>query len=213
MPVLSGYGAGGYGEGGYGIGVSGPVQSLDISYYLNLLTSEYQQSTKWLAWLQGPLQILDDASRCISTLDAAFDLDVAIGVQLDYLGIAIGQSRTVGFQPSAGVSPVLNDDTYRILLKSRVAQNQWDGKVGSLQGTWQQLFPGGRIIIDDTQDMAATIILSGAFTSIIQDLIVNGYIVPRPEGVEYNYTFPTLPIFGLDQNTAFVAGVDLGHIT
>lgn len=213
MPVLSGYGAGGYGEGGYGIGDSGPIQSLSITYYQNLLTSEYQLSTKWLAWLGGVLQILDDASRCISTLDSAFDLDVAVGVQLDTLGVLIGQSRTVGFQPSGGVNPVLDDTTYRLLLKARVAQNQWDGTVGSLQGTWQQLFPGGRIIIDDTQDMAATIILSGAFTSITQDLILNGYIVPRPEGVLYNYTFPTLPIFGVDQDTAFVAGVDLGHLT
>jgi len=60
--------------------------------------------------------------------------------------------------------------------------------------------------------MTCDIVLTGSFTSIIQDLIVNGYIVPRPEGVLYNYIFGDLPIFGTDESTAFIAGVDLGHL-
>jgi hypothetical protein len=59
--------------------------------------------------------------------------------------------------------------------------------------------------------MTATVIVSGSFTSIILDLITNGYIVPRPEGVLYNYVISTLPIFGADLNNAYVAGADLGH--
>jgi len=53
-------------------------------------------------------------------------------------------------------------------------------------------------------------LLSGSFTSIIQDLVTNGYIVPRPEGVEYTYAFPKLPAFGFDLNNAYVAGFDVG---
>jgi hypothetical protein len=75
------------------------------------------------------------------------------------------------------------------------------------------LFPSGTLLISDFQDMTADIILTGSFSSIVIDLIENGYIVPRPQGVLYRYIFPILPVFGCDLSTAFVAGVDLGHIT
>jgi Protein of unknown function (DUF2612) len=186
------------------------AHSLPISYYLSLLTSQYQQSTNFLGWLSIPLRRLDDASVCLDGFDAAFNLDQAVATELDTLGRIVGQPRTVGFQPSNGVSPVLDDDTYRLLLRARIAQNQWDGRIDSLQAIWQTLFPGGRINIIDGQNMTVSIILSGVFTSITQDLITNGYIVPRPQGVLYNYSFSTLPIFGFDQDSAFIAGFDKG---
>jgi len=203
------YGYGAYGLGRYG---SEPIVSLPIGYYTKLITSQYQLSTNFMSWLLAGLRKLDDVTECLATFESAFNIVNAKGVQLDILGQIIGTPRTVGFQPSNGVSPILDDATYRILLQARIAQNQWDGRIGSLQGIWQTLFPGGRIIIEDAQNMTATIILSGSFSSIIQDLITNGYIVPRPEGVLYNFSFAQLPIFGTDLNNAFIAGVDTGHI-
>jgi len=135
----------------------------------------------------------------------------ALGPQLDLLGSTVGAKRTVGFQPSNSVSPVLDDATYRIYIKAKIAQNQWDGTLPSLYPIWATLFPSGRIIIIDNQNMTATITLIGAFTSITKDLISNGYIVPRPEGVLYNYVFGTLPFFGFGSSPGFIAGFDTGH--
>jgi hypothetical protein len=59
--------------------------------------------------------------------------------------------------------------------------------------------------------MSVSFFLAGGFTSLIKDLISNGFIIPRPEGVLYDYTFATQPIFGFDLNTAFIAGFDTGH--
>ncbi len=200
-----GYGEGGYGEGGYG-GSGGPA-----AYYLSLLTSEYQNSTNFLNWLGFVLQIVSDLQQLFCSMDAAFDLDNAIGVQLDVLGQLIGVNRVLGFQPSGGVSPVLDDSTYRLLLKAKILQNQWNGQASSLYQVWGYLFPGGSIIIQDNQNMTATIFLTGAFNSIIQDMIVNDYIVPRPETVQYTFILSTLPVFGFDRNDAYVAGFDTGH--
>jgi hypothetical protein len=58
--------------------------------------------------------------------------------------------------------------------------------------------------------MSATIVLSGAFTNIAQDLINNDLIVPRPEGVLYNYTFGSLPVFGFGPVTSVIAGFGVG---
>lgn len=199
-----GAGSGGLGSGGYG----GP----NLQYYLSLLTSEWQATTKFLEWTATLLTPLVDLQSAALAMYAFFDIDSAIGAQLDALGTLVGAGRLMPFQPSDGVSPILDDPTYRILLKAKIAQNQFDGQIDSLYAIWGQLFPGGRIIFIDNMNMTATVILAASFTSIIQDLITNGLIVPRPQGVQYTYTFATLPIFGVDLDSTFVAGVDLGHI-
>lgn len=180
--------------------------------YVALITSQYKNSTKFLSWLKIVLQVVCDVRACINSMVPAFDVDLAIGNQLDTLGQIVGVGRIVNFQPSNGVSPVLDDPTYRILLKATIAQNQWNGQIGSLYAIWNNLFPGGIILFQDNQNMTATITLAGAFSSIIQDLIIQGLIVPRPETVLYQYFFTTLPVFGFDLDNAFVAGFDNGHL-
>jgi uncharacterized protein DUF2612 len=208
MATSAGYGFGRYGYNLYG---GPPITNLPVGYYLSLITSEYQSSPNYLAWLLQNLYKLNDVTQVLAGFIIAFDLDYAVGVQLDTVGQYIGASRTVGFQPSNNVSPVLDDATYRLLLKAKIASNYWSGTIDGLQGVWQQLFPGGQIVIIDNQNMTATITLSGTFSSIVVDLINNGYIVPRPEGVLYDYSFAELPIFGVDLGNAYIAGVDRGH--
>lgn len=301
------YGFSGYGFGGYG---NEPIETLPIGYYQQLLTSEYRLSPKLNALLYVLLKKFDDVSQCLVQMDTAFDLDAAVGAQLDVLGQIVNVSRIVNFQPTPtpqisidiadiqivtysprtpsqwvgitvtatadvptvetgtlltfngitdytaldgvtlawtgipanepdqivlnwvgnpgttypntpdtgtlsspalNVSPVLDDDTYRLLIKARIGWNQWDGTIDGLYPIWDNLFPSGKIIIADAQNMTAEIIMSGSFTSIIKDLITHGYIVPRPEGVLYTYTFATLPIFGFDLDNSFIAGFDTGH--
>jgi hypothetical protein len=164
-------------------------------------------------WLTINLQLVENTLNCLQQFGPAFDIDAAVGPQLDVLGAIVGQGRTVAFQPSGGVSPTLDDPTYRLLLKSRIAQNHWSGKIDSLIAIWKALFPGGTLIVNDTQNMSVGLLVAGAFTSIIQDLISNGYILPRPQGVQYTYSFATLPILGFDRSDSYVAGEDTGHYT
>jgi hypothetical protein len=205
---MSYYGAGGYGQVGYG---GSPIEVLPIGYYLGLLASQYANSPKLNKMLYVLLKKFDDVSQCLVQMQTAFDLDTAVGVQLDRLGESAGASRTVPFQPSNSVSPVLDDATYRIYIKAKIGQNKWDGTIDSLYTLWQRLFPGGKITIADQQNMTAEIFLAGSFTSILQDLITYGMIIPRPEGVLYDYVFTHLPAFGFDLNNAYVAGFDTGR--
>jgi len=182
-------------------------------FYTEWPTSQYQGATNFKQWLTVTLNVLDDLIQSLASFPSGFDLDSATGPRLDTLGAIIGQSRTVTFQPSNGVSPVLDDATYRLLLKARIAQNQWDGRMDSLQSIWQTLFPGGRLTIQDSQNMTATVIVSGVLTSIVEDLIVQGLIVPRPAGVLFNFSFGQLPLLGTDQQNSYIAGLDLGHFS
>lgn len=207
MPL---YGQSGYGSGKYGVADTGPIYSLSIYYYLNLLTSEYRLAPNLNAWVYDLISPLNDTTNMLSQMTGAFDLGSAEGEQLDILGQIVGVNRTVGFQPSNSVSPILDDATYTLLIQATIANNQWDGTEESLYPIWQQIFPGGTIAIIDNQNMTCTIVLTGTFTSIVQDLIVNGYIVPRPEGVEYTYEFGNLPIFGFGPDTEYIAGWGTG---
>jgi len=207
----------GFGEGRFGEQYFGAPPLLGVSsilqYYLSLVTSEYQTSPNMLAWLQANLQLFIDNLMCVESFTSAFDLDRAVGPQLDILGAIIGEPRTVGFQPLNDVSPILDDPTYRFLLKCHVFWNHWDGQLESILLFWKRTFPGGTLIFTDHQDMSVTVYIAGAFTSIVQDLISHGYILPRPQGVLYNYVFPTLPLLGFDRKDEYVAGPDLGHFT
>jgi hypothetical protein len=220
MSINPGYGTSGYGFSGYG---NQPVQALPIGYYQNLLTSQYANSSKLQAFLYLLLKKFDDVSQCLVQMDTAFDLDGAIGAQLDMLGQIAGVSRTLPFQPSFDVSPVLNDATYRLLIMAKIGQNQWDGTQGALYAIWHNLFPTVTIAVADNQNMTATLFIGGLPSSILIDMIVgfaangatsgtvkNGLIIPRPEGVLYEFELGGLPAFGFDLDNSYVAGFDVG---
>lgn len=190
--------------------MSSPISALNYGYYLSLLTSEYRLAPNMNAWLSANLLIAQDITNCLAGMSGNFDIDYAVGAQLDVIGIIVGVNRRVNFQPSGSVSPILDDATYRLLLKATIANNQWDGTIGSLYPIWSALFPGGHITIIDNQDMSATIVMTGTFSSIIQDLITHEYIVPKPEAVGYSYVFGSLPFFGFDREDAFIASFGVG---
>jgi len=110
------------------------------------------------------------------------------------------------------LSPVLSDSDYLTLIQAKIAQNQWDGEIDSLYALWEKLFPNGGLVYIDNQDMTADIVLVGQFGIIAEQMIVNGLIIPRPQAVQYTYSFPSdLPLFGFDQENATIAGFDVGN--
>lgn len=193
--------------------MSSPTYCPPLSYYVGLFTSQYRTGNpkSIQGWFAVCMQPIADINTCVAGLNEDFDIDSAVGVQLDAVGLILGQSRIMPFQPSMSVSPILDDDTYRVLLYAKRGINTWNGKIQSLYPLWRILFPTGSIIFIDNQNMTATVILSGAFSSIETDLITNGLIVPRPEGVLYTYDISSnLPLFGADLDNAFIAGADVG---
>jgi hypothetical protein len=94
------------------------------------------------------------------------------------------------FQPSGGASPTLDDDTYRFVLKAKIAQNQWDGTIPQLYEIWNNVFPLVPIRIKDNQDMSFDVLfVSPSFTNLEKELITNGYIIPKPQSVLVSYSF------------------------
>jgi hypothetical protein len=197
-----------WGKSSWGTFIFGSGWQIDD--YLNLITSQYQNSLKFLAWLRVVLQKLNDATALLATMATYFDLDLAIGSQLDVLGQYLNQSRILSFIPAGQATNVLGDSDYRFLLKATVIKNNWNGKVPSYAAAWAMMMPDGQIFIDDNQDMTMTVYVAGNFSAVKQSLIENGLVVPKPAGVLLNYYFGVYPVFGYDLANSYVAGYDVG---
>ena len=123
-----------------------------------------------------------------------------------------GSGLTVTITASGTYSSTLDDADYRILIQAKIAQNQWDGSIAEIYALWNSLYPSSAITFIDNQNMTCTIILStGSLSSLQLQMIENGLILPRPQGVLYTYTTALEPIFGADLSNAVIAGADLGH--
>jgi hypothetical protein len=167
----------------------------DIQRYLNLITSEHQNKPKFTAWLTAALSKIDDGAILANELNTHFDIDDAIGNQLDILGDIVGVKRTLSFQPTDGTSPILDDDTYRLVIQAKILRNRWDGTIPQMYELWNSIFPGTRLGIQDNQDMSADITIS-LFSRLQKDLTTNGYIIPKPQAVKLN----VILLVGLSSN-------------
>lgn len=183
---------------------------MDNIYYLDLIPSQYRLQPKFMKWLETGIQKLQDSNSTAREIISSFDLDTASGVQLDIIGKLIGRSRQLDFQPRADISSILDDGNYRLLLKSRIVWNQWKGTLPELYGAWQEIFPNGNLLILDNQDMSMDVIVSGDFSALEKDLIYNGLVVPKPEGVRINYIIiaqnADIPIFSYGYDNEFLGG-------
>lgn len=212
----------------------------DVTPYTGLITSEHADKPNFSAVVAAVCQGHADNIALLQSLPQAFDIDSAIGVQLDAVGQWVGVSRYVasplsgvyfaldtpgvGFdqgiwwapgEPTSGVT-ALPDDIYRLLLKARIIANQWDGTIPGAYAAWNALFAGQglQILIQDNGDMTMTLALTGATNNpTFRALFSGGYLDLRPAGVEIDgYLYPSAdaPIFGFDVENSSIAGFDVG---
>lgn len=159
-----------------------------LDAYKGLITSQHRGKPKYMATVESFLQYCEDIYATAVYLDDEFDLDLAVGVQEDVLGILVGASRELDFQPQTQPTSTLNDEDYRILLKAKIAKNMWKGGIEDLQTIWRTLFDEGIIIIDN-QDMTIEVIIDKAPSNVVREMIARGMIVPKPQSVRINYNF------------------------
>lgn len=212
----------------------------DLNDYTSLITSEHRDKPRFAATVAAVVQPLVDQMNLLASMPGKFDLDVAVGDQLDTVGLWVGVSRRirtpltgiyfsfdidglgfdqaiwkVPFDPDTGLT-VLDDDTYRLVIRAKIGANHWDGTLASSAAILNSIFGADtHVFIEDHQDMSMTIGISGKVPSaLFLALLAGGYIPLKPEGVRVNYTIVTTvdgaPLFGFDMSGPYVAGFDAG---
>lgn len=208
-------------------------------YITELIPSPNNDQPNFIAWLSTAIQVYVDQQVAMGLFPADFDIDIAEGEQLDILGQILGVSRTVSFDFGGGVSSVLQDPIYRIVLKSKIIQNQWKGTKDEIYDFWQAFLPEYPVLIMDNLDMTMSVLVIGVpndtsgvtsfawdtetatergwdegywgpFTNALRQLIENGYFTPRPAGVEAEYSFMEDAAFAWDIETDIFKGWDEG---
>lgn len=156
--------------------------------YKNLITSQHRGKPNYMATVEALLKYSEGMFECSVYMDDYFDLDLAGGAQEDVLGVIVGASRQLPFQPQTQETSLLNNDDYRVLIRAKIAKNLWRGGIEDLETIWQTLF-GERIKIIDNQDMTIEVIIDQQPSNVVREMISRGMIVPKPQSVNANYNF------------------------
>lgn len=211
----------------------------DIAPYLALVTGQHRDKASFVETLTTLLRPLADNAALIGGMPALYDIDDAVGQQLDVVGEWVGRSRALsvpltgvyfsfddaelGFDQGTWLGPYdpvtglvsLPDDTYRTLLKATVAANQWDGTVPGAYAIWTIIFGETQVLIQDGGDMTMLFgIIGPALDAVTSALLTGGYLALKPAGVQIvGYLTPSIEdtaFFGFDAETDAVAGFDTG---
>lgn len=212
----------------------------DISEYTGKITSGHADKPKYMAMVESVARCFVDAGNASLALPAAFDLDRAIGAQLDIDGLWVGISRNVDtplvgvyfaldtdslgfdqgawkgpFDPDTGVT-ILDDESYRTLIRAKIGANLWDGTLQQSKAVLDLVFGDDTFVfIQDNQNMTLTVGIVGKQPTALQlALLTGGHIRVKPQsvGIDY-YVLSTAdgPLFGFDVANEYIAGFDTGN--
>ncbi|CAH5876880.1 TPA: DUF2612 domain-containing protein [Klebsiella pneumoniae] len=166
-----------------------------MSKYTDLITNYHAGKPKFVEHVDLSTRPLIEVSTATSGLITAFDVDTAVGDQLDILGKWIGVSRAVaapitgvflqwdkervGWDQGIWLGPYqstdaltyLSDDVYRVVLKARIGINNWNGQNGTLPDILETALEGTgiKMIILDNQDMSISVLI----------VVDDEYIIPN----------------------------------
>lgn len=211
--------------------------------YIDLITEEHRDKPKFVATVAASVSPFVKIQDVLRSFPAAFDVDTAVGVQLDVVGQWVGIGRRVKtpitnvymewdstaelgwdagiwkgqFDPDDGLT-LLPDDSYRLLIKAKIAANNWDGTIPGAYQIWETVFKGSYLIIEDLQDMTMTVGVSGvALSTLDTKLLQDGYLVVKPAGVRIR-DYAIIPVAGVlfawdSPETAIYGGWESGKWT
>lgn len=213
--------------------------SADVSRYLSLVPSEHQ-TPLFLAILAMLVQGQADNQAVLAGMAEDFDLDAAVGAQLDAIGVRVGISRNLTV-PLTGVFfswgtaglgwdqgdwvpegsslttlSVLPDDSYRVLLKFKIAANSWDGTIPGAYAVFAALNPLAPAILL-IQDLGASsmifAILGVVQSAVLKALFVKGELLLKPAGIQATLMEPSVPgapYFGWGVENSSISGWGVG---
>lgn len=182
--------------------------------YLALITTEHQERPRFKATVEASVSPFAKVQEVLRSLVPAFDVDSAVGRQLDIVALWIGVTRRVAVpidgyyftwddvitdgwdygvwkgigDPDAGFIN-LPDDLFRLLIKAKILANQWKGDIPGAYEILDAVYnAGSAITITDNQNMTMTVtIVEGSIPPVQIALLTGGYIPIRPSGVLANY--------------------------
>lgn len=151
-----------------------------VGYYSKLLILQYLEKPNAYAMIKALVTptIMDNLPLDVQD---AFDLETAVGVQLDTIAKYVGVTRSGnGFS-----GPItLGDDDFRVLIKLAIVQNGSGSSLAQIQQLLHQFFPD-EIIVFDYANMRMAYYVSPLAGSVeLAQLFITKNLFPKPMGVQ-----------------------------
>ena len=165
------------------------------NYYADLLILQYKTQPKARATIKALIKELYGSGSLLDLVNG-FNLDTAVGKQLDTLGKYIGLNRQVKVNIGSSDTNILTDEQYSILLKLKLVQNTNFSSTSQIRAALYELFPND-IRLFDPRTMVYEYQLSTLFNDLV-NVIVAEELLPLPMGVGYtiNVVPDLLAIYG-----------------
>lgn len=188
--------------------------------YISNITSEHVDKPNYVAMVTASCQPSADLVTLYQAIPLLFDVDVAVGEQLDVVGQWVGVSRNldtpltgvyfafdtadVGFDQGVWMGPhdpvsgltSLPDDYYRVLIKVRILNNHWNGSKPDAYVLVNAIFSvlGYTFFIEDPCNLTVNLGLigTGPPSGIVQALLTSGKFNIKPATIRIaNYIYQT----------------------
>jgi hypothetical protein len=190
--------------------------------YIALIPSWNSTRPRFVNTVATLIRPITDAFAMLEKLTDDFDLDTAVGVQLDMVGQWLGRDRYIdlpvtgvffsfddGDGPRTGFDEgtwqglydardsikALDDDTYRKVLKLQAIANQWKGTIPEIIEQFNNVFPG--VVMDDRGDkpgevMSCHVLIPGPEITTVLLAVLEQDFPIKASGVRYTFIETTV---------------------
>ncbi len=208
--------------------------------YTKLIAGYHRRKPRFTEWVYTLTEPLLRARERMAQMSQDFDVDQAVGPQLDAVGVRVGIGRVLSekltdvyfalddvdgvgldrgvwrepYAPEDGLV-TLDDETYRSVIKAKILANAWDGQNGTLPDLITQtlaIFGLDSKILDfqDKQTMHVVLHLTKSQTPPVVWELFSRRIIDITAAGVSLQIVDNDPWFGLDYSTASVKGLDEG---
>lgn len=152
--------------------------------------AQYADKPKAVTWYNIIPTVASEVFTACDAVTASWNIDTNTQEQLNVIGRIV-----VIDQPWEAVS---DDETYRLLLKSKIAKNNSDATIQGIISAMSFIFSGNAVTVRDYEDMTFDVTFEDIITPSQVDILTQFDLVPKPQGVRLiGYAAPAIStIFG-----------------
>jgi hypothetical protein len=177
--------------------------------YVALLIKQYYDKPRASAEIAAQAARWEKVRDILVAFGDAFDVDTAVGKQLDIIGKVVGLPRYT-------LAAFDDDEEYRFFIKLKIANNNGSGYMltgdrASIQDVVIFAFDGTAYVVDN-KNMTLHLYIEPGYDPVRLQTILDLGLLPKPQGVRYSLVVEAEAgaTFGFSNNPAsksFGAGV------
>ncbi len=152
--------------------------------------AQYRDKPKAVAWYNIVPTQAAQIETVLNDIRFSYDIDTNEGEQLNVIGRVVDISRQYRnkfeqFTPPFIVDGAVDDEVYRLLIKSKILKNNSDATLDTIVDSIQFISDATNARVLDHRDMSFSLIFQNELTDKERYILNVFDIVPHPQGVRF----------------------------